>query len=355
MFLLMGVTRVELTADGAVASSAAVFDRMMRVGNVAVTCGGIGGVGTRRVARNKGYGRQVLQGCIEFMQQKGYLLSALFGIPDFYWRFGFASALVGTESTVATRDAEAAEPRYAVRPMQADDCKAVTEIYQAMTNDRSGSCTRDPNTWRGFRMGAVWNDRIDAFVVVEGARVVGYGSYDLDAGRCAFGEVGYADRSVFSTLLAEAAKQALEKRLEKIAFPTPRRTTPFLIYCRRYGCTTTLTYPRHAHGMVRIINQTGLLQAVQPLWTQRLEQSAVAWRGTLQVITDLGTDEVTFGSGPSLRVEMPQNLLSQLMLGFRGVEDALFETTARVDPAAVPVLEALCPTGCPYMFASDRF
>jgi predicted acetyltransferase len=349
-----GDMRIELSVDGAVASSVIVVDRVVRIGNIPLRMGGIGDVSTRRAFRQKGYARQMLEDSVDYMREAGYHFSALFGIPYFYPKFGFVVAIPGTDSTIATRDAELAQARYPVRPFQPTDARRVAEIYEHMNANRTFTCVRDPNTWTGFRIGASWNDRIDALVVLDGDQIIGYANYDLDPWRCAFGEVGYTSPAVFSTLLAEAAKQAADKRLEKFTIHAPV-DDPFVIYCRRYGCTTSLSYARNAHGMARIINQTATLQAIQPLMLKRLQSSQIDWRGTLVFSTDLGKDALGLGSGPELALRLPQTILTQWVMGYRGIEDALFESDAQVPAEAVPVLQAIFPIGYPYIFASDRF
>jgi predicted acetyltransferase len=346
--------RIELSVDGTVASSVIVVDRVVRIGNIPLRMGGIGDVSTRRAFRQKGYARQMLDDAVRYMQEAGYHFSALFGIPSFYPKFGFVVAIPGTESTIATRDAELAQSRFPVRPFLPEDAKRVAEIYEQMNANRTFTCVRDPNSWTGFRIGAGWNDRIDAFVVLDGDTIIGYASYDLNPWGCAFGEVGYTTPSVYSTLLAEAAKQANEKRLEKLTIHAPV-DDPFVIYCRRYGCNTSMNYARNAHGMARIVNQAATLKAIQSLLFGRLQASQVDWRGTLVFATDLGTDEVELGSGTRLVLHVSQMILTQWILGYRGIEDALFETDAEVPAEAIPVLKAIFPMGYPYIYASDRF
>ena len=351
-----GGTKIELLIDDKPVSNLSVFDLRMRIGDVAVRLGGIGDVQTSREYRLKGHARRLLEDSVFFMREQGYHLSALFGITDFYSKFGFASALVQAESSVATRDAETAVARYELREFSREDARPVAEIYGAMHRQRTASVVRDPATWKGFTKGTRWSDQVAGFVVVSQGRVIGYASYDLDPWRCALGEVGYHDASVFSTLLAGAAKLALERRAECISIHTPP-DDPFLVYCRRYGCETKVTYSRCARGMVRIINQRELLGLLHPLFTRRLWATGrEEWSGVLVFRTDLGEDRLCFGaSDKELRVQMPQWMLAQLLLGYRSVSDALFETETHVDEEAVPILEALFPQGYPYIWVSDRF
>ena len=348
-------TKLELVEGDEVVSGLTVVERLVRVGDIPVRCGGIAGVYTQPQHRMKGYARQLLEGSISFMQEAGHIVSALFGIPAFYPKFGFAPILPGVRATVDTRDAELARPRYTVRPARLEDSAAMARIYETMHAHHTGTCVRDPQTWPGFRIGSTWSNRIDSLVVCDGAEILGYACYELDLYRCEFSELGYRTPAVFETLVAEAAKQALKKRVEHIVFHAPF-DDPFLRYCRRYGCKSELTYARQAHGMGRVIDQTALLELLQPLLTQRLAAAGVDWPGSLTIETDLGRDTLQFGQREcETRVCMPQWMLAQLVLGYHEVGDALYETEAHADDAAVPILQAIFPAGFPYIYATDRF
>ncbi|MCD6520081.1 MAG: GNAT family N-acetyltransferase [Anaerolineae bacterium] len=347
-------TKIELLVDAQVASGLEIWDLTMRVGPVGFRCGGIGGVFTQRPYRMRGYARRVLEDSIAFMRQEGYVLSALFGIPNFYTKFGFASALVNSTVTVKVRHVEGVKPRYAVRPLREEDIRAVAEIYEALNARRTGTAVRDPATWKGFRRGTNWSSRFDAFVVLDGERIVGYGQYNLDPWNFGIGEIGYRDPSVFSTLLAEATRLAWERRLEEFSFYLPL-DDPFVEYCCRYGCEIKITYPHNGGGMVRVIDQQALFVGLEPLWRERLEGYAGDW-GSLSIVTDLGEGRIPLGTaGPTLRVEMPQPVFTQLLMGYRRVQDVLEEPGVQIAEEAIPLLDRLFPRGYPYMYVADRF
>ncbi len=61
---------------------------------------------TQQKHRLKGYARRLLSDTVEYVTRRGYAVSMLFGIPDFYHRFGFLPAIPEHTTVVATRDAE---------------------------------------------------------------------------------------------------------------------------------------------------------------------------------------------------------------------------------------------------------
>jgi len=348
-------TRIRLMEGETELSHVSVLHLSMRVGGAVVTCGGIGGVGTDREHRNRGHARTVLTNALEYMADQGMHLSALFGIPDFYHRFGYAAGLVDCHVQLATRYAERAESRYDVRPFRPEDAPAVLAMYEATHHTRTGSIVREASTWRGFRRGTRWSDRVDAYVVVENERPIGYACHDLHPWRCTLAEVGYATPAAFSTILAHAARIAWDRRAEHITVhATP--DDPFVRYCRRYGCEITLTYPCCSSGMVRVVNQSGLLDALRPVFARRLRDTLPGWDGTLVIHTELGEDRLKFGPARhEIVVHMPQWMLAQLVLGYRSADDAAFESEAQIGEEALPVLRALFPEGYPYVNWPDRF
>jgi predicted acetyltransferase len=346
---------VELYLGEQSVSRLSVHDLQMRVGPVALRCGGIGGVGTNLEHRQKGYSRLVINDSLEMMRTEGYHLSALFGIPDYYPQFGFAPALVDCETTIATRDAEAAETHFIVRAIRDDDVPAVLALHAALRGEHSGSIVRDPATWTCFRLGSGWTDRVSAFVLTEGDEVVGYASYNLDYWRFGFGEVGYRDQAVFGSLLAEMARLAVAQRVASFGIHTPPND-PFVVFCRRYGCETRVTYPRRSAGMVRLINQHAVLAAVQPMLAQRAARAGLTGWDSLELATELGTDRVALGGGAQrANFALPHTLLAQWLLGYRSVEDGLDEIGATPERAVEELLTALFPSGYPYLWLADRF
>ncbi|MGC9359499.1 MAG: GNAT family N-acetyltransferase [Anaerolineae bacterium] len=345
-------TRLELYKDDKTLSGLGVYDRDIRIEDQVVRLGGIGGVGTPPEHRMKGYARRVLDASITFMRDKGYPLSALYGIPNFYTRWGFAPALPESRATIKTRDAELAAARLPVRQMTPDDATAAAALYAKANATRTGTVVR-PQNWSGFKRGP--GNRFATFVVEQEGNVVGYAMYTLDASDCIVGEIGYRDGSVWSTILAEISQIAWERRLEKLTIMIPP-DDPFLTYCQRYGYSLELSYARNAHGMARVIDQDALIEELAPLLRRRAAKAGLSPAGSLVFNTDLGQTRLELGSANgTLHVRLPQWALAQLVLGYRGIDDILFESEAHADLGAIPVLRAIFPQGFPYTYVADRY
>src|SRR3954469_12901323 len=93
-----GATELVLELDGQKASRVVIVPMLMRLGAAVVRMDGIGGVETEEEHRNRGYSRRVMETAVEMMRAGDAALSTLFGIEDFYHKFGYATT--GAEWTV---------------------------------------------------------------------------------------------------------------------------------------------------------------------------------------------------------------------------------------------------------------
>ena len=70
-----------------------INDLQMRIGAAQVRIGGIGGVSTDRNHRNKGYSRMCMEAAVDWMSSNGFDMSFLFGIRDFYDKYGYTTCM----------------------------------------------------------------------------------------------------------------------------------------------------------------------------------------------------------------------------------------------------------------------
>ena len=103
-----GTSDVLLQLGGRQVSRVVIVPMQMRIGAAVVRMDGIGGVGTEEEFRNRGYSRRVMETAVQQMQRGDAALSTLFGIQDFYQKFGYETT--GPEYTVVVPLADAAAP-----------------------------------------------------------------------------------------------------------------------------------------------------------------------------------------------------------------------------------------------------
>jgi predicted acetyltransferase len=97
--------KTECLLEDEVVSHLWINDRTMRIGSARLRIGGIGGVGTDRKHRNRGYSKLCMEAATELMSLKGYDLAFLFGIRDFYDKYGYITCMPEHTFTMDTRNA----------------------------------------------------------------------------------------------------------------------------------------------------------------------------------------------------------------------------------------------------------
>ena len=359
------------TEDEKNVSTVTLREYQMRFGSAQLKMGGICGVATKEVHRNKGYSRRVMDYSTEFMNENGYDVAMLYGIPNFYHKFGYATALPETYVEFDTKDVQAAVSRYQIRKFETEDAPKILDLYAANNAERTGTPLRDEMGWKEFtnRGGVV----PDPYVVLSDAgEVIGYFVCDNDATKrdmieqsCTLFEIGFQDSTIFETIVHFLAYSVTYTSATRIRCAIPA-DHPFAIFCRRYGCWTNIYTPKDHMGMMRIINQSSSLKKITGELEKRLQRcpDLVKWHGKILISSDLGQDclEINQGSiahtnngADAFHLEMPQDKLIQLMMGRRGIEDLAVDPDVSVSEEIVPVLELLFPLGHPHVWWSDRF
>ncbi len=362
------VHKVRLIVNEEPVSWLTIVDFPMRIGSSAVLMGGIAGVYTKKEHRMKGYASKVLRHAIKWMSERRYPLSALFGIPNFYHKFGYAVFMGEHTLSIMVRDLEGARMHYAIERLDEADQKtlrSVIDIYNENNRERSGTIVRDPSRWKGFPKGLRWDHKPLAYTVLRDDEVVGYFAYDP----WQFGEtlnvaeIGARehDYKVYETMSAYLAREGVKGRYASITFYLPC-DHPFTRFAMRYGYVMKSHYPRRAHGMARIIDLRALFEGLRPELERRLMRARGEYDMSVALETDIGSVTLKV-RGCSVEVseeeanyklKMRQEALTQLILGYRDIGDLLYDEV-KADTEALPLMDALFPRGVPYVWQPDRW
>ena len=345
-----------------------VIDLEMRIGGTPVTMGGIGGVYTNREYRNKGYMRMLYEDTVTYMLDRGYCISTLFGIENFYTKWGYASSLANYLGRVKIRDAEAAKDQVKSiksRPVTAEDMAAVVDLYNLCNANRSGSLVRYPENFTEFERGADWGHPTAPILWEDDQRnLIAYAVLDNDSKAVRISEVEAVDDSFYATILYYLVQKGIDKRCESILMKLPP-DHPFAEYTQRYGSKWEMNFPRHGNGMMRIINQQALFKSIVPALEQRIANSSLrGYSGLLTIKTDLGMTHLNIIDGKihisdndsdRLLFNCQQDKLMQLLVGYRTVRDVINDDKVYIKGDGMALLNVLFPNGIPFMYMADHF
>ncbi len=355
-----------------------VIDFPLRIGAAEVRMAGIAGVYTDHEHRKQGYMRTLFEDTVTYMTGEGYDITQLFGIPDFYDKFGYATCLPGSHFTIQTRDAEDAAkhlaqlddaPEVTARPIELDDgandIPEIVKLYNAHNAMRTGSIIRTPDRFTKFRKGTHWGEPPVVCVWEDADRqLAGYAVWDNDAEHVKVAEVDAWNDRLFPAILATLAEEAITRRCSEIQVYAPP-DHPFAEYAQRYDIEWTIRYPRAAAAMMRILNQRPLFDKLHAELERRLADSPMAgYTGSVALVTDLETTMLTFDTGrltysdaeePDATLTLSQDRLMQCIVGYRSVRDVLNSPGVTLDGEGAPLLHALFPRQHPYTWHPDHF
>ncbi|HOX40494.1 MAG TPA: GNAT family N-acetyltransferase [Candidatus Brocadiia bacterium] len=355
-------TKIRLMDGKQCVSSLVVYDLQMRVGESMVRIGGIGDVGTPPEHRKKGYAAKCLDYANGWMLKNDYDMALLFGIKDFYWRFGYATCMCNYDVTMRTVDAEAARRKFKSRLMKAGDVAAVTALSQEANTYRTGSIDRSAYGASPIQPGK----GIDAPIVVVDARgkFAGYACFFSNRDVLQVQEIHALSMAALESLLPAIAEIAVKLRMHEIHFRIPP-DLPVADLIARLGGTMTTTWPHESETMARIINLRTTMEKVAPTLDRRLEEAGMLHEirpinieteiGSCSLVPDGGVVEVAKIVRQGARIKLPQRRLAQLLMGYSTPEVLRLEKGASIPASLDPILNILFPRQIGFCWRRDMF
>jgi len=351
--------RLSLLVGDQAVSHVHIFDFRQQVGSQTLRMAGVGGVGTHEDHRRKGYARRVIINSLRWMRREGFDVAMLFGIKDFYPKFGYAQVFGDVRFKMAVRDAEVVAPGgYRFVNFGPEYLDAVLAIYHSSNAGRTGPIRRDRKYWKPFRKGLQGDSKSACRVALDkSGRPVGYFVRDKEPIKPWIIEVGTATPAVFPDILRAAAEIARRRRLKQIKFILPEDDA-FIGFCLPLGIRKEVAYRRDGGAMVRMINIPAALKAIASDLGPRMHGS-----GRLNIRTNLESVGLSWSAGrlkvgglsngPSLR--MPQWALGQLLYGYRSASALAAVGVLKASRKSVVILDGMFPARPHFFYAVDAF
>lgn len=297
-------TRVELWHDGRAVSRCWIVSQRIRIGCAAVRMDGIGGVGTDGDHRGRGFARRVLEAALRRMNQGDAGLTMLYGIPDFYERFGYATA--GPEYAISV-DVDARErlpSGWSCRPAVLDDMPSLMRVYEAATALSVGVAVRTERSyaWRALTSRLAEPGDPECVVAIDGSgQIRGYvrlgaGFWAVDVlqrdvqSERVIAEAMAVDAGAAEAVLSEcvmlcAACSPTAEAGVRVLIPTPHEG-PLYAAAMLRSARLVRTYQRSGGSMARALNVGRLLADLTPELTRRLKESRIRLARPLVVTTE---------------------------------------------------------------------
>jgi predicted acetyltransferase len=388
-----GTTRAELRLEERAVSRLWIVPFTLCIGAARVRMDGIGGVGTDDAHRRRGYSRRVLEATVGHMQAGAgapppAALSMLYGIRDFYPKFGYATA--GPDHDVRLRriSSDVALPTgWTARPIRREDLPAVRGLYERNTALAVGANARkeDSHPWKRLaeladgtghegdacRVVADPTGRIVAYAW----RGTGFWSTDMMQGHApealvlaeVMADGPAAADAVLATCRAWAVDESRtrEKPLREVILSMPPEG-PVAAAAMRQDATFRRDCSACGSSMARVLDVARLLDALRPELARRLQAARLSEPFAVRVVTEIGEASLTWAReelrvAPSASAEdatsirIPQEDLARLALGAFAPEDVLARLESPPDEQTMERLAVLFPQRHPHMWLPDRY
>lgn len=344
--------------DGKIVSHFGVWDYLTRIGAARLRTGGIGVVATDGDYRKHGLMRLTAQGCIDAMREQGYDLSVLFGIQNFYHRFGYTRAWVEQTYIVATADLPVDKPAVTLRRFRFGPRAEFDSLFNQQHQHITGTAVRPTYSRanpRHQRIGYVWRDR-------QGKPLGYFAVADKGAHLEVIEAVGDTDQ-----LLRGIGQVARKWRAREVRFVSLPYRTDLACRLRAGSVRLECSYARCGGPMVRIVNLRSSLTKMEVELTRRLKASVFQGRRAQLVLSD-GRESVALGLGGG-RVKvldapvrggakhaiLAGDALGQLLLGTDEPGQIVADRDIKVTGDARELLPVLFPAQYPMLHTADRF
>lgn len=349
-----------LLADGQLAACLCLFTHTIRIGEARIKMGGIGNVATAGPWRGKGCAALLMGDVMHYMKSHGYHLSMLFGIADFYYRWGFTSVLPDYTSAVELKEAEVTEsPACRERAVKPGDIPGLLRIHNRNDSESSCSIIRSSghftNRWERWKEARILTD--------PRGKVVAYFLCRTSGGELHVDELGTAEHQWNPAVLRHCVLKAKNEYASRLRFNLPPSHN-FVGYVMRFSSDHEMHVYRNSHGMVAPVNIEETLECMLPEWESALAASAVS---DISISVTLVIDRIPYrirahhgmldiAGGPGEnKLSITSQEFMQALTGYHHLPEILEGKRSVLTEKVMTLLGILFPKRTPYIWQLDRF
>lgn len=335
-----------------------VWDYRMRVGSALLRTGGVGVVATNGDYRGRGYMAGTGEASIEAMTGMGYDMTILFGIREFYHRFGYVRGWSDHAYFVSLADLPKGRPP-ALRKFTNMLDPQLTQLANRAYDGLTGTAVRP--TYQQIESelqkgeGYSWTDaagRLTGYVIALAERG--------NANRVWIADAIGQPPEVFSAVAAVMRR----KKATEVRFTNLHHDSLLARALRQMNCRQEIYNRRSGGPMIRTLNLRSCLTKMRGELTGRLRASALAaWSGRLliadpreSVVLDIRRGAVRVGEGASARHAIRGGEhIARLLIGTDEPAETVRAGGIKLTGDAPALLAALFPAQHPMLPSFDHY
>ena len=342
----------------------------MHLGPARLHIGGIGAVVTHPAYRHQGIATALMRDAITYATQRRYALLLLDGIANFYAQFGYVTIMDSMTHAVASEEVQAHAPSpYIVRPATLADTSALLALHQRHYGANPGFFDRTQE-WQEhlLRHRLVFAEEPPVIVLTSDDEPRGY-LLPFQGRTSAYSVLEVAAEDWPATLaLLQYHARLVEHTIDspkELVWPLPPNSPTLYHLADNLTVRSETLRVLNVGCMTRPAHVPTLLQALIPLWQERLQRHVLAWSGILALEVDNTTCYLEVRSGtlrmretPSAPVEtvrLTSHVFLQLLFGYRPLIWAVHQPAQWIPAPVLPLLAILFPHEPAIQAGSDSF
>lgn len=335
-----------------------IVPQILRVGSSQIKSGGFAGVCVKTPLRKKGIARSMIEFALKKLEDENYDISLLFGIPDFYHRFGFVPVFKEFQTILEVKTLkEINHPEYKIGNFQKKYSVDLWKIYHRYLDRFPFFPLRPFNLWE-YRKEFLQNLKIVFYKSVP----VGYFNLIFEDESIRVEElVCREDLKIYQTILNFLRKEAVKKYRKYIKFNLCGMH-PFIKYLKGEDITYQIKYRKNSGAMGKVLNWESLFSKLLPEFFKNLKKSCFRDLENIDIYVDKKVYSLDF-KNKSVKVLQKKNsglkfssqLLTQLVFGYDSASSLCFRYNMKFSEKILNILDSLFPCWETIMFPVDRF
>lgn len=272
-------------------SALVLLSMAVRFGALALPVEGYAAVSTPPEHRRRGYVDRLLRRSLRSAAQRVNVV-CLYGIEDFYPRYGFVTCQRGTEWRVSLYDTRRLPPvpEGALRTGSLSDLPAMRRLYNDVHGARPWTVARAADWDRIPRTGD-WRPGAEICLAGRGDFLTGYAvireqPFGWRHDHLLLNEVVARDLPTARMLLAEAARRARRLDYQRIVFHEPGDSTVARV-ARAIGCEAVYRHYAAAGGMAALLDRGQFVDEMRPELARRAAAARVTEAAQLPTLAAL--------------------------------------------------------------------
>ena len=324
-------------------STLVLLSMRVRFGALALPVEGYAAVNTDPEQRRRGYMGRLLRRSLRSAGQRVSVV-CLYGIADFYPRYGFVTCQRGTEWRVSLYDTRRLPPvtEGTLRAGGPSDLPAMRALYNDVHGERPWTVAR-ADDWDRIPRARPWRPGAEICLAARGDALTGYAvireqAFGWRRDHLLLDEVVARDLDTARLLLAEAARRARQLDYERIVFHEPSDSAVARV-ARAIGCEVVYRHYAAAGGMAALLDRGRFLDELRPELARRAAAARVSEAAQLPALTALRDGALLPDHGDLLQLAFGYERFDQVPEPRRGRDAGLWEVAHAWFPGGgTPVL-----------------